>query len=380
MPYQEGSSYGYYDPYPPAEADQILYEFSPVEERGDTSSTDFGGGAPRSRETRDLSWRDDVDAFLSGAKEPTCEQLRDMWRVARDIQQRRAMRTNEVPQYAADSNFVRYDSGGDRAAEAEEEESIGYGSSAAQTPRADRRRMSVPPHARSAAAPAPAREEKSVFGVVHTHEPVRPNGMHVRDPAKEIYGLLRGSTGHSKSTSSTPALSDFGNVRTHEDEVAAEAEQSYFDKLREKLHRESGGGDIGGDNRSSYGVVRFSEQHPTTSPTPSSLDRVREMVAANRMENDIEDEEGEDTSSFDLIRDRLMNTRLTSGRRTAAARLHGARNRAFRQKEESRQHRRRSVSHREKETFLSLRLHSFLKSGTKSFFVECTITEMEVGA
>ncbi len=272
-----------------------------------------------------------MDAFLSGAKEPTCEQLRDMWRVARELQRQRSIRTNEVPQDASESNFVRFP-------EDEEEDSAGFESS---NPKADRRRLSVPPHVRGKNA---ASSKKEVYGVVRTHAPpARSSSLHVRDPAKEIYGLLRERTA---STKVAPASSkpQYGKVLTHhelEEKEGQEEEEEYFNELRDKLMRErvEAGEAPPPGNGSQFGVVRYSE--PRT-PTPSSsLDRLRAILEQER------EEEGDDkgrSDSFDVIRQRLMSTRLNSGRRSASDRLRGARRKALLGRRKGATQRTRTVS------------------------------------
>ena len=73
------SNYGFYSPYPPP-PDQVIYDFAPVQVDRD----DYSGH----RSTRDSTWKDEFGAFLDGDREPTCEQLREMWHYARSLQQR----------------------------------------------------------------------------------------------------------------------------------------------------------------------------------------------------------------------------------------------------------------------------------------------------
>ena len=57
--------------------------------------TEPAPGNGKSRETRDLAWRE-FDAFLNGEEEPSCADLRRMWRLARKLQQE-AIESNEIP-------------------------------------------------------------------------------------------------------------------------------------------------------------------------------------------------------------------------------------------------------------------------------------------
>ena len=85
LPYIKSS--GYYSPFPPKE-NRVIYEFSPlVEPVAETES--------KSRVSRDLAWRE-FDAFLNGAEEPSCADLRRMWILARKLQDE-AVESNEIP-------------------------------------------------------------------------------------------------------------------------------------------------------------------------------------------------------------------------------------------------------------------------------------------
>ena len=65
----------------------VIYDFSPLPQTVAES---------KSRETRDLAWRQ-FDAFLNGNEEPSCADLRRMWRLARKLHEE-AIQTNEIPQ------------------------------------------------------------------------------------------------------------------------------------------------------------------------------------------------------------------------------------------------------------------------------------------
>ena len=77
LPYIKSS--GYYTPYPPKET-SVIYEFQPLKSSKQTSEVS------KSRATRDLAWRE-FDSFLNGNEEPSCADLRRMWRLARELQQ-----------------------------------------------------------------------------------------------------------------------------------------------------------------------------------------------------------------------------------------------------------------------------------------------------
>ena len=77
-----------------------MYEFAPL-----SSNNKHGGlqqhlhdqqDSTKTRATRDLEWRE-FDAFISGTEEPSCADLRRMWRLAKQLQQK-ALESNEITQ------------------------------------------------------------------------------------------------------------------------------------------------------------------------------------------------------------------------------------------------------------------------------------------
>jgi len=104
---QASIQYGFYSPFPPAGGDQVLYDFSPVTDDNNhgfhqTSNSKRPQLQQQQqqqqqhghRSTRDLAWKE-FDTFLSGEVEPSCEDLRKMWRLARQMQDD-SVRTNEI--------------------------------------------------------------------------------------------------------------------------------------------------------------------------------------------------------------------------------------------------------------------------------------------
>ena len=88
MPYVKSS--GYYNPFPP-KANQVMYEFAPLSSHDQPEDSDT-----KTRATRDLAWRE-FDAFISGTEEPSCADLRRMWRLAKELQ-KKALQSNDIPQ------------------------------------------------------------------------------------------------------------------------------------------------------------------------------------------------------------------------------------------------------------------------------------------
>ena len=105
LPYIRSS--GYYRPFPPNN-NQIMYEFAPL-----SSNNKHGGlqqhlhdqqDSTKTRATRDLEWRE-FDAFISGTDEPSCADLRRMWRLAKQLQQK-ALESNEISQQMHHNPFT----------------------------------------------------------------------------------------------------------------------------------------------------------------------------------------------------------------------------------------------------------------------------------
>jgi hypothetical protein len=130
----------------------------------------------------------------------------------------------------------------------------------------------------------------------------------VRDPAKEIYGLLRDRSNSRGRQQQQPNV--YGNVRTHS---PVKSDQSYLDVLQQKLFGKNVNSQE--ETEPSYGVVRYQPENPSpasqTSVPASSFETVRELLAANEAANpgSLGSAGPEEGSSFDLIRERLLNTR-----------------------------------------------------------------------
>jgi len=350
------ANYGFYDPHPPP-PNMAVYEFSPLEENG---------GRPRSRSTRDLPWPEEFDPFLLGYadREPTCQELREMWRAARRASTGHARRVVEssegrtpieLPSPFGSSSPTTDEKG---TAEVPFQLTSAGGEASVVQPKADRRRISVPPHLRLAS------RRTTSTAAAHHGDPRgegaaadSANSIRVRDPAKEIYGLLRERSSAADETQRAEGKPVYGDVVRHADDGSNKAASGYFDLLRDKILRERQG-DLDDQNKqdldeadgdSDYGMVRFNAPEGTTEATP--LDRVRVLV-----EEDSDDGGEERTeSAFDRIRDKLMasssssaaafrgNSRLASSSspyRSAASRLSGTR--SFRRRKEH--ERRRNVS------------------------------------
>lgn len=298
-------NYGFYSPYPPP-PDQVLYDFSPLEDR----LPGGGNGASKSRETRDLAWRENFDQYLDGTKEPSCEELLQMWRLSREIQ-RRAIQTNEVPKEMHPFLSYSYPVEETRKVEAAAEET----------------------HHRQPKAAPNAKDEDVTYGVVKTHQSHKPNKVQVRDPAREIYGLLRD---RAIGSSSAEKQASYGSKQHHEQ--SERPPQRYFDILQEELLKDKGvqAPERDTPSENSYGSVRhFSSDNEENESSSSNMDRVRELMSSSRRDDDDDDDE---VDPFDRIREELMNTR--SGHSSAHARFH--KTRAFRRK--SSKKRRRNVS------------------------------------
>ena len=334
-------NYGFYSPYPPpAPADQVIYDFAPVSRNGN-SGTGSGSGH---RSTRDLAWKADFEAFLDGTRDPTCRELREMWEYAKAVQ-----RKSGGPGAIDLRPFISFSPLENRGGERERSRSGGGGGvsqkevsvegSKFRSSSTDRRRMSTP-NTPTRRKPKPAGGEDHVYGVVRTHAP-KPdfkNPLHVRDPAKEIYGLL------NKQSSSSGGDDDndvFGAVRTHTSSAESNRPGSYIELLEKELYGDKPGKSASSDSGESvFGKVRYEmpDGKAGDDASTASFDKVRALVAANRKQ---QKEKGGDEDAtpregqFDLIRQRLMNTRLTSSAASSSSptsSLRGRGSKAFRRR------------------------------------------------
>ena len=347
------ANYGFYSPYPPP-PDQVIYDFAPVQVDGD-------GRGGRHRSARDSAWRDEFGALLDGDREPTCEQLREMWHYARSLQQRAARgrqgaaaegdepsSSSRLPPFVAFSPLEGSQAGKSGGAAA----SSGPHPKPKPPRQANRRRMSTPPNTPGrgrprprprppkvavSAPPAKVEAKQQVYGVIKTHAPSKTT-MHVRDPAKEIYGLLNEEAHLASSAGDSAAEGEdrvYGQVRTH---AQPTRRPSYMSILEKELYGERDED----DGRDSFGSVKY--EVPSASeneiPATSSFERVRALLAA---EGDLGDFEAYDAGDgpFDLIRQRLMNSSPSSS--SASSKLRSKEDRALRRKT-SRKTKQRNVS------------------------------------
>jgi len=145
--------------------------------------------------------------------------------------------------------------------------------------------------------------EEEVYGTVHTapkekqSPPSNDNSMQVRDPAKEIFGLLRDRESSFHHHRQQPPI--YGNVRTHAPEKPEG--NSYLDTLQQKLF---GRNPNNKDSGESFGTVRY---HVDDNNVPqSAFETVRGMMATS---NNIPGRTEDGQRAFDVIREKLMNTR-----------------------------------------------------------------------
>ena len=362
------SNYGFYSPYPPP-PDQAIYDFAPVQQ------VDSGHRSTRDSAVAAAAWRDEFDAFLDGDREPTCDELREMWNYARNLQQR-AVRSRQgreqqqpaqppLPPFLAfspleESKEGKGSGGGGSRHEANEARLEEGGSPPPQPPspprQANRRRMSTPPNTPGRGRPRPPvppkvtnavrgeGEGEAVYGVVKTHAPPKTT-MHVRDPAKAIYSLLK----EKSLLGSAGGQHIFGKVRAHaQPEPQGGRAPSYMDILEEELYgaRDGDGGGVSGGEEDSYGSVKYEVSSEDDRPRPaSSFEQVRALVAAERARTNGAAAAGEGGSAFDLIRERLMKTPPPPppSSSSSASKLRSRTNKAFRRKS-SRKNRQRNVS------------------------------------
>jgi len=249
LPYVKSS--GYYSPFPP-KSDRVIYEFSPL--ISDESKFNPHTDESKSRETRDLAWRQ-FDAFLNGESEPSCADLKRMWRLARKLQSQ-AGQSASAPSGSYATVSEKPDQEGPQISK-----------------ELQRKKFA---------------DDEHIYGKVRTHAPP-PKAPQVRDPTKEIL------SGFWKSNNK------FGRVQTHEAHEAPKLSQ--FQVLRNKIL----GNSVEASESPVYGTVhRFKpDQVPGSG---SRFDLVRSILA--REEGSQVHEESKD--AYDRIRDRLLGTRSRS--------------------------------------------------------------------
>lgn len=120
------------------------------------------------------------------------------------------------------------------------------------------------------------------------------NTIQVRDPAKEIFGLIRdrdreGQRHHQSNV--------FGTVRTHS--PFNDHPNSYLDVLQQKLLGRNPAGSDSGEIM--YGKVR----HYQSETPPSSFETVRGMISNTKPSPNSH----QDSGMFDVVRERLLNSR-----------------------------------------------------------------------
>jgi len=331
LPYIKSS--GYYSPFPPKE-NRVIYEFSPLPEPMQAPvatiiQTEPAGG--KSRETRDLAWRE-FDAFLNGEEEPSCADLRRMWRLARKLQQE-AIESNEIPSemhpFKA-ASAGSYSTTIDKSSRRREEPN-----QALQSNKELQRKKFSSAVSDKADTVAVNDEEPSeetpdqVYGIVKTHAP--PQAPQVRDPTKEILsGLWRSTSSRSlpsqmSQTQNSPASSRFhhtggkkhfqpyfGRIRTHSpssNQIGQSSEPiSKLELLRNELYGGSRPDKSSQQQSEVYGTVhhRF---NPNAAGDSSSLDTKLDLVRSILAKEEGTEVNEESKNAFDRIRDKLLNSR-----------------------------------------------------------------------
>ena len=322
-------NFGFYSPYPPPQ-NQILYEFSPLEARG------------KSREQRDLKWREEFDDFLlpdadNMDKEPTCEQLREMWKIAKEFQRRA---TASEKSSRSSSGLISMRQQADLSSHERQQKSSFTSSSsshggltAKDNLRADRRRLASP------------------TGTLQKHHHHRQSGqlqdqseadrgLSVRDPSKEIYGLIRHRVSEADQALSSPKANNvYGNVNSHSSGETS-PKQRYLDIVRKELYGEDTDTSFQPSTDDGYAVLRYQESPSSARP----LDKVRTLMLNEQSlkEEDNEEMGGSGVDPFDLIKQKLMSSSVGNARLSHGRGLLGAAGKSLRRIDQSK--RRRHVS------------------------------------
>lgn len=355
-------NYGFYSPYPPPR-NQVLYDFRPLATNPTLPSS---SSRAQSRSTRDLTWKEEYDAFIDGKKEPTCRELREMWLLAREMQ-RRSMEADDAPASGSSKrrpflSFAPLKSDVPTEMEPTGSSAVGADSKEVELQvahnrfvpqlKADRRRMS---------SPKPPQE--SVYGIVKTHA-APTSKLHVRDPAKEIYGLLRERSA-SKSAKSKSALPVYSSgIRTHEPSSSTK-ESSYLDQIKAAmLADEEAGSPLASSDVSAFGKVRSLVSASRLRSHQKSKSRGRshhqQGVSYDSGGGNSELTPESTENAFDLIRERLMNTRLPS-----SASKGGLKSRSKSLRRKNSKKRRRNVSNPNSFKYCIIGENYFLKTTMK---------------
>ena len=204
----------------------------------------------QTRETRDLMGWEQFDSFMRGDAEPSCDDLRRMWQLAKKLHNANTAAAASRRRHGAAASSVK-------TRDIKEEN-----------------------------------EDAAVYGIVRTHvttttprpPPRRP--FRVRDPAKEILNLIRQRNALRRRqrlrqqkaqlvTSYHPEQAHYGQVRYEAPSSQPQESSSYLNQLKTKLY----GGQKEEEEGESYGVVHTAAVAP---PRRSPFDRLRDMVAQER--------------------------------------------------------------------------------------------------
>ena len=173
-------------------------------------------------------------------------------------------------------------------------------------------------------------EDGAVYGVVRTHAPAAPppNAIRVRDPAKDLFGMMHGGSGAAGGHRFSAPI--FGRHSYHQKPGQRPNSGSSFDQLRSELYGKERGANGDKLGQHSYGVLRHSPPAPHPTPKPAvgpSFDVVRNILLKEQQSETNKNNDNDQTSAsltgsssskassassnaFDRIRAKLMSTRL----------------------------------------------------------------------
>lgn len=161
--------------------------------------------------------------------------------------------------------------------------------------------MSTP---NSLAASQASQKPKTQTSLDEVSPSLASNVQGVRDPYKDVYGLLRERSTSGSRTNWGPVT--YGKVHTHQPASSEAGDSSFLDLIKQKLRGSEAKAEVEVEAEPEYGVIH--NFAPATQPS-SSFDKLRDLMAASSSPASAETED-----KFDLIRQSLMNQPVSKSR------------------------------------------------------------------
>uniref|UniRef100_A0A0K2UER8 Uncharacterized protein n=1 Tax=Lepeophtheirus salmonis TaxID=72036 RepID=A0A0K2UER8_LEPSM len=295
----------------PLLSNNIIYSFSPLDEE---TMKKYGH-----RNTRDTEWpaeseedRRLLEKFSNPnfKEEPSCHELKRMWKIARKMQLRDTTRDNR-PFFYNTVTSPKLDLQDEDDLNKEESNALLFTSP--KKMKTDRRRLSVIPSRSSTESiqnDDDEDENKSrVYGKISQYQPTTK----VHDPTNDIYNILRSrkerQINHLRSLrmrANQNEIPNYGNIRYY-DAPSKSSPSSFMDKLRSKLRDDKGlptlSSSSSNDERSSNEFDGFiTQEEPSITQSPRPFEKLRLQLLSGDKEND-----DDRMVAFDSIKNKLLN-------------------------------------------------------------------------